>query len=477
MARGVIMNKDIGSSPLPDGTVYSERKKFCPFSAHTIEDYKSILSEAKIARLCRAAQRLAGLKLLELNATARGGGVAELLYSSIPFLNTLGIKAEWKIIYGSKEYYECTKKLHNLLQGQTGSFSAEMKKTYCTILERSANDNLIDFKPDVVIAHDPQLLGLIDYLKKPGEIWFWRCHIDVEEAALRARPDVWDFITSWSGGYDAAIFSAVYHIISEWPVPKFTIPPFIDPFSEKNRELSHEEIDKVLAKYHIDPSVPTIVQIGRFDPWKGIDRTMATYRQVRKVQECQLVLAGGLAADDPEGERILAQICEETKKDDRIHVLNLSLENRLENYREVNALQRAASIIMQPSTREGFGLVITEALWKGKPVITSPVGGIPLQVSGGNTGFFYQAPHKTAQKIIYLLRNQKAAALIGERGKKYVEQHFLLPDRVADHLIAIDMMMNETNNRRIHSDSIISFYPWFKPVKRGSRFTRSTQGT
>ncbi len=327
--------------PLEDGTVYSRRKDLCPFATPPLEAYAPLVGEEKIERLQKAAQRLKGLKLLELNATAQGGGVAEMLYSSIPFLNALGIEAEWKIICGSKDYFESTKSLHNLLQGMKGSFTPEMKQAYFATLEECAATNFIDYNPDVVIVHDPQPLGLTHYLKKAEETWLWRCHIDVEEETMEANPGLWDFITDWAEHYDAAIFSAAHYIVSCWPLPKFIIPPFIDPLSEKNRELGQGEIDRVLAKYHIDPQIPIIAQIGRFDPWKGLDRTIATYREVRKGKKCQLVLAGGLATDDPEGERVLAGVCQETKGDEDIHVLQLSLADRLENWVEVNALQRA----------------------------------------------------------------------------------------------------------------------------------------
>jgi len=459
---------DLGkvTSSLADGTVYSKRKNFCPFSTPPLEAYAPIIGEKRIERLQRAAQQLKGLKLLELNATAQGGGVAELLYSAIPFLNGLGIEAEWKIIRGNKEYFECTKSLHNLLQGMEGTFTAEMKQCYFDNLEDCANNNLIDYDPDVVLVHDPQPLGLTHYLKKPEETWLWRCHIDIEELALEANPGLWEFITERTEQYDAAIFSAAHYVVSRWPLPKFIIPPFIDPLSEKNRELSQEEIDRVLAKYHIDSEVPLIVQIGRFDPWKGIDRTIATFRQVRKRRKCQLVLAGGLAADDPEGERILADIYDDTKDDEDIHVLNLPMANRLENALEVNALQRAASVIMQPSTREGFGLVITEALWKGKPVIAADAGAISLQIRESDTGYFYQTPSETAQKVVYLLENPKAAEMMGKRGRSYVEEHFLLPDRIADWLMAIRMVLSGAVSKKICTDCIISFHPWFKMSKR-----------
>lgn len=460
-------DSDKNTFPLPDGTVYSKRKNFCPFSTPPLEAYVPILGEEKIEELQKIAKRLKGLKLLELNSSASGGGVAEMLFSSAPFLNSVGIEAEWKIIHGNQEYFECTKNMHNLLQGKQGAFTPEMKKCYIDNLETCANNNLIDYKPDVVLVHDPQPMGLTHYLKEPSQTWLWRCHIDIEEAAITANPDLWDFIAHWVEHYDAAIFSAAHYVVTQWPLPKFLIPPFIDPLSEKNRELSQEEIDRVLSKYHLDTKIPIIAQIGRFDPWKGIDRTIAAYRRVRASKKCQLVLAGGLAADDPEGGRILADIYEETKNEDDIHVLNLSMADRLENWREVNALQRAASVIMQPSTKEGFGLVITEALWKGKPVIASNVGAIPLQIRDGDTGYFYQKSNLAAQKLLYLLENPEEAKKLGERGREYVREHFLLPDRIADYLRAINMTVNGAVSKEVCTQCIVSFHPWFKLSKRG----------
>ncbi|MFC1902212.1 hypothetical protein ACFLX3_04730 [Chloroflexota bacterium] len=266
---------------LTDGTVYSKRKGFCPFSISPLESYASISGKEKIEKLKSVSQRLDGLKILELNSTAQGGGVAEMLYSSVPFLNMMGIESEWKIINGNKSYFECTKKLHNLLQGMKGSFSTEMKETYVNQLQECAQNNIIDYSPDVVIVNDPQPMLLCQYLKRDGESWFWRCHIDIEPA-IRSKNGLLSLINNWIVDYDAAIFSAARYVFPPWPVPKFIIPPFIDPLSDKNRELTQEEIDKVLDKYNIDPKVPIIAQIGRFDPWKGLDRTISTFRQVRK---------------------------------------------------------------------------------------------------------------------------------------------------------------------------------------------------
>lgn len=459
--------------PLPDGTVYSQRKGCCPFSTPPLTEYAPIVGEEKIERLLKVADRLKGLKILELNATASGGGVAEMLYSSIPMVNSLGIADEWKVISGNREYFECTKAIHNMLQGKPGVFTPEMQKTYCETIADNASQELIDFQPQIVMIHDPQPMGLEQYLQKPGQSWIWRCHIDIEESALQANPELRDFCADWLEHYDAAIISAAHYVITRWPLPKFIIPPFIDPLSEKNRELSQIEINRVMDKYQIDRRIPIIAQVGRFDPWKGIDRTIASYRLARKIRPCQLVIAGGQASDDPEGERILSRIYRLTRKDPDIHVLNLSLADRLENWREVNAIQRAASIIMQPSTREGFGLVITEALWKGKPVIAANVGGIPLQIQDGDNGFFFQSPVKTARILIHLLDDPEAASVIGMRGRQYVREHFLLPERLADMLMAMNVVSGKRLNRDEDSECIISFHPWYKLSKR-SKPTRLT---
>ena len=454
------------SYPLPDGTVFSQRKNFTPFVSSPLESYTAILGEQRMERLYEVAARLKGTKILELNSSAQGGGVAEMLISAVPFLNLLGLDVEWKVIRGDKEYYESTKHMHNLLQGMPGSFTPEMEKIYLDNISKYANTDFIDYDPDVVTVHDPQPLGLTHYIKKPKEIWLWRCHIDMEDLSLGDNANLMNLVADWVEHCNAAIFSAAHYVVSLWPLPKFIIPPFIDPFSEKNRELTQLEITRVLDKYGIDTSVPIIAQIGRFDPWKGIDRTVATYREVRKEKYCQLIIAGGMATDDPEGARVLAKLYEDTREDEDVNILNLPLEDRLENWREINALQRAAGVIMQPSTKEGFGLVITEALWKGKPVIAADVGAIPLQIRDGETGYFYQNPQETAKRVVYFLDNPEAARVIGDMGKKYVKQHFLLPERIADYLMVVEMIMNGSLDKDNCSECIISYHPWFKQSKR-----------
>lgn len=446
--------------------VYSALLDVRPFATPLLEEYARIIGPARTERVQRAAERLKGLRILELNATAQGGGVAEMLYSSVPFLNSLGVATDWRVISGNNEFFECTKSLHNLLQGMKGTVTPQMRNAYdCSIAEMARSD-ITGGQFDIIIVNDPQPFGLAQHLKKPGETWFWRCHIDIEGAPVTDNPGLWDFMSAWINPYSAAIFSASHYVVTKWPLPSFIIPPFIDPLSEKNRDLSEAEIDAVLTKYGINNRMPIVSQIGRFDPWKGLDRTVAVFRLVRREIECQLVMAGGMATDDPEGVRVFSQLQEEIRHDEDIHLLHLSLENRLENWREVNALQRASSVIMQPSTREGFGLVITEALWKSKPVFGADVGAIPLQIRDGDTGYFYESPGKTARRVIHLLKNQAVSEALGRQARQYISEHFLLPDRIADYLTAMDMTVNRNGYTNFPTDSIISFHPWFKLSKR-----------
>ncbi len=450
--------------PLEDGTVYSRRKGALPFQVHPLQDYIPIAGEKKIEKLERLAQKLKGVRILEVNSTAVGGGVAEMLYSQVPFINELGIEDEWKAMHGTEPFFRVTKTLHNLLQGKKGTLTPQMEEIYYRTLKENADIYASDYDnygPDIVIAHDPQPLGLASYLKKESEKWLWRFHIDVEGDTLEARPVLWKFITFWAKFYDAVMFSGAHYVIDCWPMQKYISPPFIDPLSAKNKELSSDEIAEVLEKYGIEPRTPILAQIGRFDPWKGIDTTIQAYRIARKEERCQLIVAGNMASDDPEGQDIFNRFCQETKNDPDIHIIRLPDDVEI-NALEVNALQRAARIILQPSTKEGFGLVITEAMWKEKPVITREVGAIPIQVRGGETGFFITSAKKAAKRIIHLLRNPDEAESVGREAHRYVKEHFLMPDRVADYL----RLANYFVNGELDEDSIISYHPWFKLSKR-----------
>jgi len=450
--------------PLEDGTLYSRRRVTEPFSVPPLHDYVPIVGEERIDGLIKLAQKLRGLRVLEVNSTAVGGGVAEMLYSQVPFLNGLGIEDEWKVMHGTESFYRVTKTIHNLLQGKKGALTPEMVRTYHHTLKENVDIFAADcesYKPDMVIVHDPQPLGLAWYLRNGKEKWLWRFHIDMDGETLAANPTLWHFIKFWAEAYDAVIFSGAHYVVERWPLQKYIIPPFIDPLSNKNKELNSDEIAEVLQKYGIDPGIPILLQIGRFDPWKGIDTSIDAYKIARKEEMCQLLIAGNMAADDPEGMSIFNRVYEQIEDDPDIHIIRLP-DDVVVNALEVNALQRAARVILQPSTKEGFGLVITEAMWKGKPVITREVGSIPIQVSDEETGFFITSARKAAKKIICLLRDPKKAELVGRKAHEYVREHFLMPDRVADYLKIADYFVNNELDR----DSIISYHPWHKISRR-----------
>ena len=450
--------------PREDGTMYSHRKGVLPLTVSPLEDYVPLVGEEKIEKLQKLARRLKGTKLLEVNSSAVGGGVAEMLYSQLPFLNQLGVEDEWKVIRGTRPFYQVTKTIHNLLQGKKGTLTLEMIRTYHNTLKENADfysQDYREYQPDIVTVHDPQPLGLARYLKSKGQRWLWRFHIDLEEETLETNPALKEFIIFWAQFYDAVIFTGAHNVVHYWPLHTYIIPPFIDPLSPKNKELTPGEINGVLEKYEIDPRIPLLVQISRFDPWKGIDMTIRAYQAARREEKCQLIIAGNLASDDPEGETIFNQLREETKGDPDIHLILLS-GDMLTNALEVNALQRAARIILQPSTKEGFGLVVTEAMWKRKPVITREVGSIPIQISSGDTGFFITSAKKAARRVTSLLQNPKEAELVGRKAHEYVREHFLMPDRIADYLRVADYF----RHGRLDKDAIISYHPWFKLSKR-----------
>jgi trehalose synthase len=452
----------------PGELIYSEDEGIRPFSVPPISEYIPFASEYWIEELQDLARRLTGLRMLELNSTSYGGGVAEMLSSSIPFLNQLGIKDEWRVMRGTKEFFEVTKEIHNLLQGKGGRLTPEMEEIYFSHVRDSAGSLATD-RADVVIVHDPQPLGLASYLRSQKQKWLWRCHIDIDEDSLKEKPDLWDFINFWSRNYDAGIFSAAYYIVACCPLPIFIIPPFIDPLSEKNRELSPTEVDKVLDKYGIDKNIPIVSQIGRFDPWKGIGRTIHAFRKARsKGCDCQLIIAGNSASDDPEGQKTLSLVQETTEGEEYIHVLDLSSLPHDVNAREINAIQRASRVIFQPSLKEGFGLTVTEAMFKGKPVIASSAGGILLQLRDEETGFCVESTSDMAEKLIYLLKNPGFASEMGKRGMVYVLEHFLMPTRIGDYLKMIDLLLNISGDNKLHSSSIVSFHPWYKLSKRKS---------
>lgn len=386
-----------------------------------LEEYRNIVPAGEIRAIERLAERLKDKTFLHINSTATGGGVAELLQRMVPLLQGLGIDIRWKVIKGTKAFFEITKNLHNALQGKGRPVSKKMWEIYEDVNERNAKR--IDMEADCVFIHDPQPALLINH-RKDG-IWVWRCHIDI------STPDktTWYFMKGIVERYNGAVFS-VSKFAQVISIPQFMIPPSIDPLSEKNRNMTPQEIQDVMDRFQIPRDKPILLQISRFDPWKDPIGVIETYRMVKKHKDCRLILAGGAATDDPEGIRVLAEVQDAASGDPDIHILPLPPGSDI----EINALQRGADIVLQKSIKEGFGLVVSEALWKGKPVIGGAVGGIPLQIIDGITGFLVHSIEGTAYRIRQLLQNPELASKMGESGKEHVKRNFLITRHIRDYL-------------------------------------------
>ena len=388
----------------------------------TLKDYAKV-NKAAVEELKLVAKHLKGASFQHVNSTAVGGGVAEILNQMVPLLNELGIETHWDIIRGSEEFFNVTKTFHNALHGYPAEVTAHMLDIY----RQTTEDNLKHFqvKSPFVFIHDPQPAGLISKKLEKESKWVWRCHIDVSTP----NRTVWDFLSEMIDDYDASIFS-MPQFVQKLPITKFIIPPSIDPLSDKNRDLSTEEIQTVLEKYQIPTDKPIITQISRFDRLKDPVGVIKAYKLVKKHHDCTLILAGGGASDDPEGAEVFADVQEAADKDPDIHLLLLPHDNVV-----INALQRASTIILQKSLKEGFGLTISEALWKKKPVIAGAVGGIKAQIIHGVTGYLSNTIEGTANCIERLLNNPEMAKRFGENGYEFVKNNFLLTRHLKDYLL------------------------------------------
>ncbi len=384
--------------------------------------YEKVAPPEDIRMVKKLAQRLKGRSYLHVNSTATGGGVAEILHRLNDIFVGLGIEARWEVIKGDETFFGITKNFHNGLQGKELTISKKEWDLYYEVNQANAKE--LDLSADLVFIHDPQPAALIDARPNGGK-WVWRCHIDLSHPNQR----VWKGLQPNVEKYDAAIFS-VSKFAQSLPIPQFIAPPSIDPLSDKNRDLRQEEIQKVLDLYQIPTDLPIVLQVSRFDPFKDPLGVIQAYRMVKKYHPCRLILAGGTASDDPESAGILAKVQEEVKGDDHIHILDLPPFSDV----HLNALQRAASIILQKSLREGFGLTVTEALWKGRPVIGGSVGGIPLQINHGVNGFLVHSIEGAAFHIRQLLHDPQLAKHMGEMGREHVRQNFLITRQAKDYL-------------------------------------------
>jgi trehalose synthase len=400
-------------------------------SVITWDDYAAIVGPEVIAQLHRLAERLGPVKFVHVNSTRSGGGVAEILSRAVPLLNEMGVETTWDVIEGDPGFFEVTKGFHNALQGMGVQIDTALLDHYIEVNRENARRFAWD--GDFVMVHDPQPAYLIQEIRSQGKHWIWRCHVDISRPYLK----VWKFLREIVNQYDASVFS-MSKFAQNLPHRQYIIRPSIDPLSDKNRELSDEEIQRVLSKLGIGRDKPIILQVSRFDSFKDPLGVIQSYRIVRKHTPCKLILAGGEATDDPEGPRIFAEVMDAAHGDRDIHILLLPPDA----HHEINALQRAADIIVQKSTKEGFGLTVTEAMWKGKPVVGSAVGGIVLQVRDYNTGFLVNSPEGCAFRIRYLLNRPEMAKRIGKMAQEFVRSHFLITRTIRDYLTLLILLEN-----------------------------------
>ncbi|MDD5513090.1 MAG: glycosyltransferase [Candidatus Omnitrophica bacterium] len=386
-----------------------------------IDEYTPIVGQSVIDDLKLLAEKLKGRTVQHINSTSVGGGVAEILNRMVPLLRELGVDTKWDLIKGGEQFFEVTKKFHNVLHGRKEEVS---QRDFDIFMETSSkNIEEINTYGDIVFVHDPQPIALVK--KRGNNKWIWRCHIDVSNPHQK----VWDFLKDFIIQYDSAVFSAP-GFSQKLPIRQFLISPSIDPLSDKNKDLPQETIDAVLNKYGIVPDKPIITQISRFDRLKDPLGVIEAYRQVKRYIDCQLILAGGAASDDPEGIQVLEEVMARAKGDPDAHILLLP-----QNDIEVNALQRASTVILQKSLKEGFGLTVAEALWKAKPVVASHVGGIPLQVKHKYSGLLCRSVEGAAFAIKQLLNSPEYSRRLGENGKEHIRNNFLLTRHLRDYML------------------------------------------
>ncbi len=399
----------------------------------SIRDYADVVGESVIEELFILADRFGDRTVQNVNSTAVGGGVAEILNRMVPLLNELGVTTTWDVIKGGEHFFQVTKKLHNALHGRKEEFTEDDWEVF----EETTKTNIsaIDITGDVAFIHDPQPIGLIKKRPRHGNgRWVWRCHVDFSTP----DPMVWRFLKKFIEKYNASVFSAP-QFSKPLKTRQALISPSIDPLSPKNKELDDPEIKGVLERFNIDPELPIMTQISRFDYLKDPVGVIEVYRIVKKNIDCQLVLAGGGATDDPEGEAVLAQVREAASDDPDIHVLLLPPASDI----EINALQRASAVVLQKSLREGFGLTVAEALWKARPVVAGAVGGIPLQIAHKYSGLLSYTIEGTAFCVKQILQNPEFGEKLGRNGREHIKNNFLITRHIREYLLLFHSLYHE----------------------------------
>jgi trehalose synthase len=391
----------------------------------TLSDYIPVVGEGVVSELQLLGERLAGKRVINVNSTRVGGGVAEILDRLVPLMREVGLDPRWEVIQGNDKFFALTKNLHNALHGAPIAFGPADRQIYDEVTR--TNLASLDLDADVVFIHDPQPAGLISARDQHGGKWIWRCHIDVSAPALGA----WEFIAPLVQRFDMSVFSAP-QFARALEIPQLLISPSIDPLSDKNRELGQEEIETILTRLGILSDKPMVTQVSRFDRLKDPIGVLEAWRMARRRFDCQLVFAGGAATDDPESVQVLNELRERAGDDPDIHIFNLPPTSNV----EINAIQRASTVVLQKSLKEGFGLTVSEALWKSKPVIAGAVGGIPLQVTHKYSGILTHTVEGTAFWIKQLLAAPEFARRLGENGHAHVRNNFLLTRHLRDYLLA-----------------------------------------
>jgi trehalose synthase len=388
-----------------------------------LEDYARLLGAGEIEELRALAKPLRGRSIEMVNSTSLGGGVAEILNRLVPLAEELDLNMKWQVMSGGEDFFEVTKSFHNALHG--APYHPSPRDFEIFLAYNKQNRETLPLDAEFVVIHDPQPAALIDARRAGSNHWLWRCHIDLSHP----NRQVWEFLERFVSRYDGAMFSSP-EFSRQLPIPQYLFYPAIDPLSEKNCELEPDFIAQVLSRYKIDPHRPILTQISRFDRLKDPVGVIRAYRIVKRYSDCQLVLAGGSAADDPEGAVVLKEVIREANHDPDIKILELPAWAPL----EVNALQRASTVVIQKSLREGFGLTVSEALWKRKPVVASAVGGIPVQIIHKHTGMLVHSVEGAAYQIRFLLSHPQIAAKLGENGHEHVKENFLITQKLKRYL-------------------------------------------
>lgn len=398
-----------------------------------IEDYRDIVGDKVISVLFKESTPLRGKRILNVNSTFTGGGVAEMLWSTVPLMNDLGIEYGWRVIHGTADFFPITKKWHNALQGEDVSVSEHEKSIYTGINELFSRFTHI--KHDVMIVHDPQPLPLVSFYPK-RQPWVWRCHIDLSEPNEKA----WDYVKKFILRYDNTVFSADKFAQSDLPNEKSLIAPAIDPLTMKNREVERSKRVRALEDHGIQLDKPILSQVSRFDKWKDPLGVLKVFEKVKESVDAQLVLLGAPASDDPEGQEIFRKLKRKIKGMEDVTIINKHSELL------VNAIQSLSDVVIQKSKREGFGLTVTEALWKGTPVVASDVGGIPLQVIDEETGFLCDPGDYEcfAKRIVRLMEDGSLRKEIGQNGKEHVKNNFLITRLMLEWIQQIKAILRST---------------------------------